>query len=384
VRGLRTAAPENQVSAHSMPASPQHASGEPALIYRVTGALNRLLWRAPLPRRILVRLSTMLYRNPPMLEETVLRVIDELETAGVDCWVSGGWGVDALAGKLTRTHRDLDLIVDPRDIGRALEAIEGLGYWEWYRVDSEVPLFSRVVVHDHELAGRAVDLHPYFPDGRVSFATGTIAGRRVGCLSLTSQLAAHSKYKKRWYDRADLSLLRRLLDRSVTALVIPVHTADALVDRSARDAGMPAHITLIYPFLHGRGIDHDTELALASLIRETPSFDFTMAAVGRFPGVVYLAPEPAAPFVALTEALARRWPERPPYGGAYEQIVPHLTVANADAAPAGLAESLPLSAHAEEVWLMVRVATRWVRRASFPLGPLPTREADPTTRTAAP
>jgi 2'-5' RNA ligase len=368
-----------------MPASPQHASGEPALPYRVTGVLNRLLWRAPLPRRILVRLSTMLYRNPPMLAETVLRVVDELEAAGVECWVSGGWGVDALAGRLTRTHRDLDLIVDARDMGRALDALGGLGYREWYRVDSDAPLFSRVVVHDHELAGRAVDLHPFeLPDERVRFATGTIAGRRVGCLSLMSQLAAHSKYKKRWYDRADLSLLRRLLDCSVTALVIPVQAADALVDRSARDAGMPAHVTLIYPFLHGRAIDHDTEQALASLIRETPSFDFTMAAVGRFPGVVYLAPEPAAPFVALTEALARRWPERPPYGGAHAQIVPHLTVANADAAPAGLAERLPLSAHAEEVWLMVRIAARWVRRASFPLGPLSTRGADPTIRSAAP
>jgi hypothetical protein len=337
----------------------------------------------------------MLYRNPPMPAETVLCVIDALQATGVACWVSGGWGVDALAGRRTRTHRDLDLIVDAQDIGRALEVLRTLGYWEWYRTDSDVPLFSRVVVHDHELAGRAIDLHPLdISDEHVKLATGTIEGRAVGCLSLMSQLAAHSRYKKRWYDRADLSVLRRLLDCSVTALIVPVRAADRLVDRSAHDAGMPAHITLIYPFLTGRDIDHDTELALASLIHEIPSFDFTMAETGRFPGVmmaetgrfpgvIYLAPEPAVPFVELTEALARRWPERPPYGGAYEEIVPQLTVANADTLPAGLAGRLPVTARADEVWLMVRIAARWVRRGRFPLGASPAGNADPKAYSAA-
>jgi 2'-5' RNA ligase superfamily protein/aminoglycoside-2''-adenylyltransferase len=372
------------MSSHSMPASAQPASGEPALVYRVTGALNRLLWRVPLPRRILVRLSTILYRNPPMPAETVLCIVEALQEAGVTCWISGGWGVDALAGRRTRTHRDLDLIVDAQNIDRALEVLGNLGYWEWYRTDSDVPLFSRVVVHDHELAGRAIDLHPVeISDRHVSLATGTIEGRMVGCLSLMSQLTAHSRYKKRWFDRADLSVLRRLLDCSVTALIVPVRAVNGLVDRSARDAGMPAHVTLIYPFLAGRAIDHDTELALASLIGETPGFDFTMAQTGRFPGVVYLAPEPAAPFVELTEALARRWPECPPYGGAYEEIVPHLTVANADDPPAGLAKRLPVDARADEVWLMVRIAARWVRRARFPLGASLTGTADPDACSAA-
>lgn len=326
----------------------------------------------------------MLYRNPPMLAETVLCVIDALQAAGVACWVSGGWGVDALAGRRTRTHRDLDLIVDAQNIERALEVLRTLGYWEWYRTDSDVPLFSRIVVHDHELAGRAIDLHPLdISDEHVKLATGTIEGRMVGCLALMSQLAAHSRYKKRWFDRADLSVLRRLLDCSVTALIVPVRAAEGLVDRSARDVGMPAHITLIYPFLAGRTIDHDTELALASLIHEIPSFDFTMAEAGHFPGVVYLVPEPAAPFVELTEALARRWPERPPYGGAYEEIVPHLTVANADTVPAALAGRLPVNARADEVWLMVRVAARWVRRGRFPLGASSAGNANPKACSAA-
>ncbi len=42
--------------------------------------------------------------------------------------------------------------------------------------------------------------------------------------------------------------------------------------------------------------------------------------------VVYLAPDPAEPFVALTEALAAAFPDCPPYGGAFDEPVPHLTI----------------------------------------------------------
>ena len=47
---------------------------------------------------------------------------------------------------------------------------------------------------------------------------------------------------------------------------------------------------------------------------------------GRFPGVVWLAPEPAEPFIALTELLAAAFPDHPPYEGAHDEIVPHLTL----------------------------------------------------------
>jgi 2'-5' RNA ligase len=53
--------------------------------------------------------------------------------------------------------------------------------------------------------------------------------------------------------------------------------------------------------------------------------------VRRFPATAYLAPEPAEPFIALTEALIRTFPEFPPFRGEHESIVPHLTVANGNA-----------------------------------------------------
>ena len=131
---------------------------------------------------------------------------------------------------------------------------------------------------------------------------------------------------------------------------------------------MPPHITLLFPFLTAQTIDSDVESTLASLLQEVPSFDFALSEIGRFPGVVYLAPSPATPFIAMTQRLAERWPDNQPYEGAYEEIVPHLTVAHGARIPSGLAERLPLTARAEEVWLMSRVTGRWVRSRAFPLG----------------
>jgi len=349
------------------PASP--AKFEPPLFYRVTGWLNVLVWKLPLHQRVLARLSKTVYRSPPMPGEAVVTIIDALEAAGVRCWISGGWGVDALAGRCTRSHGDLDLVVEDKDIERSVEILAAHGYWEWYRADSEVPMFSRVVLHDHETAGRAVDLHPLELSGtQVEFASGEIEGRSVPCLSLSLQLKTHASYRKRWRDRSDLALLRKLGEGSVTTLIVPVPVADGLLQKSAREAGMPPHITIFYPFLNVRTIDAETESVLAALLQEVPSFDFELSDIGRFPGVVYLSPEPAAPFVALTQALAERWPDHQPYEGAFEEIVPHLTVAYGAPIPSGLAERLPVRARAEEVWLMSRVARRWTRRRAFPLG----------------
>src|SRR6266704_7013965 len=41
----------------------------------------------------------------------------------------------------------------------------------------------------------------------------------------------------------------------------------------------------------------------------------------------YLAPQPAQPLRALTAAVTETWPQTPPYGGMFDEVVPHLTVA---------------------------------------------------------
>ncbi|HEY7989282.1 MAG TPA: hypothetical protein VIE19_08690, partial [Lapillicoccus sp.] len=67
-----------------------------------------------------------------MTEETgvaqAVLVCAGLADAGVRFWLAGGWGVDALAGRQTRSHRDLDLLVDAADEAVTLEVLGDLGY----------------------------------------------------------------------------------------------------------------------------------------------------------------------------------------------------------------------------------------------------------------
>jgi 2'-5' RNA ligase len=92
--------------------------------------------------------------------------------------------------------------------------------------------------------------------------------------------------------------------------------------------GVPAHVTLLFPFASPERITAEVLRDAGAIVSAAAAFPFRLARIERFPGTLYLAPEPAAPFVALTEALARRFPEFPPYEGQFDTIIPHLTVAH--------------------------------------------------------
>lgn len=121
-----------------------------------------------------------------------------------------------------------------------------------------------------------------------------------------------------------------------TAFVVTVPEADARVAtlRSRFDPssalGVPAHVTVLHPFMPPAQVTPGVLARAAAALLGLEPFHFLLARVQRFPGVLYLAPEPAAPFVALTEALVRAFPAFPPFGGVHERIVPHLTVAQGD------------------------------------------------------
>ncbi len=46
-----------------------------------------------------------------MQAQDVLEIVHRLEGAGVVVWLDGGWGVDALLGRQTRPHDDVDVII---------------------------------------------------------------------------------------------------------------------------------------------------------------------------------------------------------------------------------------------------------------------------------
>ncbi|WP_225852160.1 nucleotidyltransferase domain-containing protein [Micromonospora sp. AMSO12t] len=155
--------------------------------------------------------------------DEVHAVLAALTAAGCRAWIGGGWGVDALVGHQTRAHRDLDLAIAAEQEAAALNALGRLGYvveTDWRPVRVEVVADGRGRVDLHPLAfDEAGDGHQAGLDGgtfrwpKGCFTTGTIAGRRVDCISVTQQLLFHSGYEPRDVDRADLAWLHRLATR---------------------------------------------------------------------------------------------------------------------------------------------------------------------------
>jgi 2'-5' RNA ligase len=130
-----------------------------------------------------------------------------------------------------------------------------------------------------------------------------------------------------------------------SAFIVCVPEAEASVgamrDRCDPTAalGVPAHITILMPFLSPERITTQTLSEAKSALRAVRAFPFTLNKVARWPETTYLVPEPAAPFVQLTRAIGKAFPEFPPYGGRHPNVVPHLTVADGSASRAEEAAS---------------------------------------------
>lgn len=139
---------------------------------------------------------------------------------------------------------------------------------------------------------------------------------------------------------------------------------------------MPAHVTVLYPFAPLGAYGPALRAPLAEVVAGCPPFDFALSGLGSFPGVLYLTPEPAAPFVRLTEAISARL-GYPPYGGRFAEIVPHLTVAAGHRLPRrlrrSLEASLPIAAVATEVEVLADRQGGWARLDAVPLGGGPAR-----------
>ena len=155
-----------------------------------------------------------------MPAEEVLAVVDWLEARGAVHVITGGWAVDALVGRATRPHRDLDVIVEAGACDGLARWLRGRGYEvvvDWLPIRVELR------------RGRCgVDLHPMKVNGRgdgvqAGFGTqvfehraadrtrGSIGGRRVVVATAARLMELHQGYEPRPEDLHDIALLRRLL-----------------------------------------------------------------------------------------------------------------------------------------------------------------------------
>ncbi|WP_328707887.1 2'-5' RNA ligase family protein [Streptomyces mesophilus] len=160
-----------------------------------------------------------------------------------------------------------------------------------------------------------------------------------------------------------------------TALTILLPDADPLIRED-----FPAHVSVLFPFLHRDRIDPSVRRRLGELMRTHEPFGLTFSEFGRYPGVLYLDPWPADPVRALTKSVVEAWPECAPYRGIFGEdgLQPHLTLANSlgpeaapavyDALEAALAPLLPLTVTVRHVTLVTWDGTAWRDTERFALG----------------
>lgn len=156
-----------------------------------------------------------------------------------------------------------------------------------------------------------------------------------------------------------------------TAVIIPIDAAEPAVADHRRQLdvaaswGVPAHVSVLYPFVHPSAVDADVISRLASALNSVPAFDCTFARCDWFgEEVLWLAPEPDRPFRELTSAVWRAFPDHPPYGGVFDEVVPHLTVGERrrgsasalQAAAAAVSHQLPIRARIERAVLIAGTA----------------------------
>jgi 2'-5' RNA ligase len=167
-----------------------------------------------------------------------------------------------------------------------------------------------------------------------------------------------------------------------TALICRVPEAERYIahhrqrfDPSAR-RNVPAHVTILYPFMAPSLVDDEVIARIASIARSVPCFDYRLARTERFPVALYLAPDPGEPFSALMNGIYRAFPDFPPFEGKFDTVVPHVTVAHGDEPllceiEVELRIALPgagVQARCAELVLIENSSGRWEQMHVFALG----------------
>ena len=96
--------------------------------------------------------------------------------------------------------------------------------------------------------------------------------------------------------------------------------------------GLPAHVTVAYPFAEPGSIDDAVVGLVAEVVARRAPWTMRLVERRRWPDTVYASVEPEAPAIALQADLAAAFPSLPIYGGAIEVFVPHVTIAEGPSA----------------------------------------------------
>ena len=158
--------------------------------------------------------------TPEMSAAYLVELLHLLDEGAIEIWLDGGWGVDALLGRQTRKHMDVDLILRVSDVPKLRRILESKGF-----TFKEGSLPNSFVLAD--TAGQDVDVHAvvFDQDGNGIYrmqngedwiypaegfsGLGTVDGVRVRCLSPAIQVHCHAHgYEPAEKDFRDMELLQ--------------------------------------------------------------------------------------------------------------------------------------------------------------------------------
>lgn len=161
-----------------------------------------------------------------MNAETVADIFSGLERAGIRIWVDGGWCVDALLGRQTRPHSDLDIALAASDAPALRLWLSGRGFAP--RLDPASPDWNFVC---EAAGGDRIDVHAFVMDGQGDcflgppelgqvypagslLGEGRIAGVAVRCVTAPCMIRFKTSFEQREIDRTDVQALRAHLGLS--------------------------------------------------------------------------------------------------------------------------------------------------------------------------
>ena len=154
-----------------------------------------------------------------MTSADVLDIYSALGGQGIDIWIDGGWGVDALLHRQSRPHKDLDIVLEHRHLARFEQFLVSRGY---YRTKREIERPFNFVLADR--GGREIDVHVISldengngiygpPESALAYpadsltGTGAISGSVVRCISPQWMVKFHSGYELTEKDYQDVSAI---------------------------------------------------------------------------------------------------------------------------------------------------------------------------------
>ena len=152
--------------------------------------------------------------NPEMTTSDVLEIMELFHHNQIGLHIDGGWAVDAVLGKQTRRHSDLDIAVQHKDVPQIRALLEARGYRDVPRDDTWECNF---VLGDAR--GRQIDVHSYTFDAEGNLVygvpypsdsltgNGRILWHRVQCISPEWLVKFHTGYQLDENDYHDVRAL---------------------------------------------------------------------------------------------------------------------------------------------------------------------------------